>query len=206
MTIFSKLWSTLFHPVFQSIGMVALLFYSKYTVQYYYLTPEAFKWKFLLFMIFFLLVSPFLAYLIGIRLLGSPSYSDIFSRRNRHLMYPVFALFYFIFWFTIRDLPVWMEIKWLVFSGFVCLVLLLLALPGMNPSAHAAGCGILLAFMFHEWMQGGEFFSVLLTAYLPLAGLTGSVRLWLKAHQTSEVMAGYLIGIISFVSSYWILK
>lgn len=206
MTAFSKLWSVLFHPVFQSIGIVALLFYSEYTIQYYYLTPESFKWKFILFMTFFLIVSPSLTCLIGLCLLGNFDFSYIFSSRNRFLIYSMFALFYFIFWFTIRDLPIWMEIKRLVFSGFVCLILLLMALQSMNPSAHGAGCGIIISFMFHEWTQGNDFFWVLLMVYLPLAGITGSARMWLNAHRTTEVFLGYFIGIFSYVSSYWILK
>ncbi|MCX8080176.1 MAG: hypothetical protein N3F09_02955 [Bacteroidia bacterium] len=206
MVLFCRIWSVLFHPLVQGFALLAFLFYSKWSVHFYFLTPINFKWKFLLFSFFFLILSPTLSFLIGMKLFHYPTAKSLFSIKNRSFLYPVFALFFFIFWLTIRDISVWIEIKNLVFSGFVCLVLLTASLPGMNVSAHTAGTGIILGFLILSWIKGLPNFDALLLGYLPLAGITGSARLWLSSHSLAEITWGYLTGLLSCFFSYFFLE
>lgn len=55
-------------------------------------------------------------------------------------------------------------------------------------------------FGFNFFLSGHKFIYL----FIFLAGLTGSVRLFLDAHKPFEVYRGYMIGIISIVSGYFI--
>ncbi|RMG78188.1 MAG: phosphatase PAP2 family protein [Bacteroidetes bacterium] len=87
-------------------------------------------------------------------------------------------------------------------AAVILLGILLLVLNSfMKVSLHSAGWGLTLAFFLYLFFKNNDqsvyFYAII--GCLMLAGLAGTARLYLKAHNPTEIFTGYLTGILSMI-------
>jgi hypothetical protein len=199
-------FSFLTHPLLQGFFLIYILFFASPSGYYYYLTPGELKTKFFSFAFLFLFFLPLLSSWTGIRLIFNKKSFFIFSKHERIIYYLVFILFFFTFWFTIKDIIFLRHISFLVFSGIIFLSLGAVALPSLKVSVHAGGNAILLIFVIWGWAGHLLVEDLVVLYYFIISGLAGSVRIFSGDHTLPEVVWGYITGFMSYISAWWILS
>lgn len=109
-------------------------------------------------------------------------------------------LFYFwVFWLFHKQFDAHLLIQGFLLGVFFTTVLVFMASIFFKISMHSAAWGSVATFAIIYSFQGKEHFLPFLIASILIAGLVGSIRLFLQAHTLRQVIAGYIAGIIAQV-------
>ncbi|MCS6916783.1 MAG: hypothetical protein RMK52_09820 [Chitinophagales bacterium] len=202
MRLFAQLISWLLHPLLLPTYALLLLFgFSSDLFAGYERTDQL---RLLLLLVNNTLLFPAAAIALLWRL-GFITHLHMPQARQRLLPYLTSGIFYLWTYVVLRrsDLPDVLPIMMLgaTLTLFVCFFINLFS----KISIHTGGAGALLMLtVLASLMSPGP------QPYLPMSvavagGLVGSARLWLGAHTLTEVLAGYLIGMLSQVAAFWVL-
>lgn len=117
---------------------------------------------------------------------------DLSLSEPRHRIIPmlIVALSYVACAFMLSDLMMAFLIRRFLFAALGCVLLVILVTPFWKISLHMTAAGGLLAMLFLVNLSGFGQFAYTLLAFVLLAGLLGSARLWLGSHNIWQVTAG----------------
>lgn len=198
MRLFAKLISVVFHPLFMPLYAGLIILFSNLK-QY---TFGSLQFKHVFFQILILtLVFPLLMVLImrGLNIISS---FKIENKKER--IFPFIGGLMFYLWGVLMFRP---ESKLAVigdtvvasmFLGLfisVCLALFITIFDKI--SIHAISASALIALVLEIFNLTSVNLIVVLVAVIIIAGLVGTSRLILKAHNYNQVLFGYLVGYIS---------
>jgi hypothetical protein len=130
--------------------------------------------------------------------------SNIYLETQRERIIPlnISIIFYFWAFYVVRNLDVVPPalLQWLM-GVFITSSAALFTNIFFKISLHALGFGGLIAFMGWQLATDPHWPRAWLLAALLLGGMVGTARLIKKAHQPSEVYAGYLAGVICQIAA-----
>ncbi len=201
MKVFSKIISSVFHPLFTPIIG---------TVCYFKVTPKYYSLKFLsgnILPIFILtIIVPIIAYLI-LRNLGIVTSYDLPTIKERK--YPFYVNLALLLLIVYRVIPVnYSEELFYFFLGLIAATFssLLLLFFGFKSSMHLMGMGTLVMLLINLSVHYEINIIMTIAIGVLCTGFVASSRLYLKVHNTSEIIVGFLIGSISqlITIKYWL--
>lgn len=187
----ARLLSVLLHPVWMPTLTLVLAFTVDPHLAFAF-TPEG---RLIIYAMMFVMTAlfPLASTWMMVRsgLLGSLSMPD---RRERILPFLLALIYYAMAYYLLRRTPNHPATWAMAFGTFIALLLTLLITLRWKISAHMVGLGgalgALLALM---WLHGVHV-PLVLSALFVLAGLLGTVRLFLTDHSPGQVYAGALVG------------
>lgn len=140
---------------------------------------------------------PLAAMLAAIRL-GKVTDTRVRSRRQRIYLYPIAIVAYLLCaWYLFRvHAPSWLSGLFLGMSiSSMCAFVINFK---WKISAHAIGCGGLIAFIFFIAVTGLSelFFLPWISVAMLISGAVATSRLILKAHTIWQVIAGFTLGLV----------
>ena len=127
------------------------------------------------------------------------------NREDRIL--PLIAAMIFFIWtlVSLRAMQPPFLFLQMMFGATISLVLAFIANLKFKVSLHTIGAGNLVALIIFIIFQTHYQILWLLILGLIVAGIIGTARLWLNAHNREEVIFGYIIGLISQFAAYLLL-
>jgi hypothetical protein len=173
-----------------SLGMLVMFNSGTYLS---YLPPELKRW-----ILIFTLVSTFLLPLTVIYFLSLQGIvkSVHLKTREERLAPMVISLILYVFCFyLIKRIDVPKLYNAFLFSGIISIAITLLITTRFKISIHMVGLGgltALVAFLAFHLKVDLQFYLIVV---ITLAGITGTARLNLKAHTSSEIYSGYFLGL-----------
>lgn len=201
--IFPKLISTLLHPVFvPSLVFIFLIFCSP--LLFFGFEDKA-KMAVLLIVALNTILFPLLVVLLLWRLKFIES---IHMQGEKERYGPLIAsmLFYFwVFWTMHKQFPEPELAQSFLLGTFLTTSAVFMATIFYKISMHAAAWGGVLAFALICTFQAVQNAMIFLVISLILAGIAGSVRLYMKAHIPSQVYSGYIVGIVMQLLAFLIV-
>lgn len=203
----SKLASTIsyvFHPLLVTTYLFAMLVYL--FPQLVYTIKEDFKFQFIVTVFILTFILPGLCSLILVKTGWS---SSIHMERKEDRVYP------FLFTIVLYSIATYMfysifksDIYFSIIIGFITLSMTFVALITLwwKISAHASAMGGLIAFyIVSSYLNAQQFDLNLCLTLIFIAGITISSRLALNSHNLQQVVAGFLLGLLTGLSSLFIL-
>jgi len=192
MTLFAKILSYLFHPIFAPLYGIALLFslpiYLNYKIQQQFIN---FTFSVVLLN---LVISPILVSLY-LKRKGIIQSLEMSTTKERVIPYLVSAVLYCVTFFLFRQIQ--MPALYLKFflGAFLAVVILLIgALFTQKISAHLAALGGICGMLYSISMVSfTETLTWLLLAII-VSGFVASARIILKSHSSIELISGFLLG------------
>ncbi len=192
----AKVTSYLFHPIFMpTIGVILISYSNIYT---FIIPPETTRAILLLValstILFPLSIFGLLYFQQKITKITMP------SRQERLLPLFISVIFYYATYYMLKRLYAPLFIQQFMFVAFICLTITFAIHFKWKISMHMMAFGGLTGL----WTAMSYIFyltspSIILSALILLAGLTGSSRLVLQAHTQRQIHIGFLLGyIISF--------
>lgn len=195
-------FSVLFHPlILLNAGIVALLLYHPYYSSKYY--DEQ-----LITLVIYMAVNTLVMPLLVVVLLKRFKFLDnyiISTHKQRTFPYVIISILlavtaYQLYKNEMGGLPMYFLI-----GSAICLFLNAFITIKFGISSHTIAAGGIVALMFYvvaiQHIAQMEYYFVL---SILLAGLSGSSRLWLKAHTTKQIYWGYLLGFTVVVCTLFI--
>lgn len=202
MKILSKLISFLFHPIFVPTYAILFLVWSN---PYEFGQLGSYDSFFILQTAILYSVLYPLFVVVLLRLLDFIDNYEMRDRKNRIL---VFIPTSFFFWWTFivylkSDYP---EVLSDVMLGATISISIALVVTSVfsKISLHAIGMGGLLAIALFSVNIAVKDVSLFLFATIFFAGLVGTARLYLNAHNLKEIYNGYLVGFLSMFFTFLI--
>lgn len=165
---------------------------------YHYTFPEALYYRIIILVVSGTYLLPLLA-TTTIYKLGYISSMKMVKPEDRKTPFLLTAIF---FYFTAQILKSVEAIPLLyiyLMAASVTVFIQLIALSKYKISAHTAGIGGLMTLLIIMHMQGESFSVHWLGGGFLLMGLVGWSRLYLQAHTQTEVLLGYLSGIVPLI-------
>ena len=129
--------------------------------------------------------------LLKLNAIGDLHMSDAQERRVPLLLS---LFFYYLTALGVRKLPLPDEVYLFLLAGVLVLLLILLGLRWLKISMHTAGLGALLGLVISISFYYGVYLVPLICLIVLFAGLTGTARLILEAHEPGEVYLGFFLG------------
>lgn len=192
MKLFLKVLSYLFHPLF--IPIMGTLSYFVITPKY---SPREVQSGNILPIFILTVIIPIFIYFI-LRTLGVVS--NIFLPKVGERKYPLMISLGLLLMIVIKVIPNNFTIELyyfflgLIAATFSCLLLLLF---NYKSSLHMMGMGTLLMFLIGLSIHFEINITIAISAVTLAAGLVATARLYFQAHSRSEVLIGFLLGLIS---------
>lgn len=185
--------SLVFHPIFAPLWAAVALFQQPLYFNFSY--PQSYYWAIYACLFFNLVLIP-LSMIHYLKKQGMISSYRMEQVEERIYPYGIILLFYalssWLFWSI--NLPIYYLAVFLC-STLAIVFLLLFALLKVKVSAHLAGIGGILGMLITVNQIYGMDTLILLSIGLLLAGIIASARLLLKAHNVSEVLLGFCLGL-----------
>ncbi len=192
MKLLLKVLSYLFHPLF--IPIMGTLSYFVITPKY---SPRELQSGNILPIFIITVVIPIFIYFI-LRTLGVVS--NIFLPKVGERKYPLLISLGLLLVIVIKVIPENFTIElYYFFLGLIaatisCLLLLFL---NFKSSLHMNGMGTLLMFLIGLSIHFEINITIAISALTLAAGLVATARLYFQAHSRSEILIGFLIGMVS---------
>ena len=189
-TIFGRVISYLFHPLFIPIYLIIFL---TYELQFF---PELDSWRRKLVVIQFLVsytLLPLLTILL-MRALGFIGSIHLKTQKDRILPYIVCEIFYFWAWYVSKNLGYPKLLVAFTLAVFLACSLGLILNIYMKVSMHGLAVGTLSAFMLVLPFTMNRPVGLYVALALLIAGLTCTARLLDSDHSTREVYTGFFAG------------
>lgn len=198
----STIVSYILHPIFMPlIGMVIILFSGNYLSLITFESKKAILLMTSMFTILLpLSVLPFLKYYKFITNYTIP-------QRQERLIPLLMSAFFYGFGYTLfHRVGVPGFLKNFLLASLVCLILTLIIHLWWKISTHMVGVGGLLGLLSALSFLLNVNIQQLLMVGVFAAGLAGSSRLYLRAHNQSQIYSGFLLGYITTFLILLILK
>jgi hypothetical protein len=192
MKLFLKVLSYLFHPLF--IPIMGTLSYFVVTPKY---SPREMQSGNILPIFILTVIIPIFIYFI-LRTLGIVS--NIFLPKVGERKYPLIISLGLLLMIVIKVIPNNYTIElYYYFMGLIaatisCLLLLFL---NFKSSLHMMGMGTLLMYLVGLSIHFEINITIAISALTLAAGLVATARLYFQAHSRSEILIGFLLGMIS---------
>lgn len=197
--------SILFHPLLLPTYIFGVLFYispevianlqSYQSANVESLIKIGFKENllFLLFLCTFLMPASVIYYLYKIKIVSTLKMEELATRR---IPYFITFLLYLLFGFFLKyKLPILREISLAILSIATCLFLIFIISLYWKISAHLTGIGGAIGlFIAISLKKGADSLFLPIIISIILAGLIGSARLKLNAHNSTQIVAGFVLG------------
>lgn len=192
MTLFAKILSYLFHPIFAPLYSVALLF--SLPIYLNYKLPQQFINFTYSVVLLNLTVSPILVSLY-LKRKGLLDSLEMKSAKERVIPYVVSALLYGITFFLFRQIQMpELYLKFFLGAFFAIVTLLIGAVFSQKISAHLAGLGGICGMLYSiSIVTFTDTLTWLLLAII-ISGFVASSRLALKSHSGIELISGFFLG------------
>lgn len=192
MRIFLKFISYLFHPIL--IPIAGTLAYFLITPRF---TPSEFQSGNILPIFILTVIIPIISFLIlkNLGLVSSISLSDIKERK-----YPYYINIALLLMIVYKVIPnnftaeLYYYFIGLIAATFSSLILLFF---NFKSSMHLTGMGSLIMFLVSLSIHFEINITIALSLFILATGLVATSRLYLRAHEKSEVIIGFLMGIFS---------
>ncbi len=188
---FAKTISILFHPALVPSWFTLILVGSNTYISL--LIPM--QLKFVLFTMIFITTALFpllfVAMMARRKIIG-----DIYLKKREDRIYPfaITALFYFLSYYLIRQLPLYDVFSMFLLGSTFIVVFSLLISFFWKISTHLLGIGGLLGGLSGIAIRLNLDFTAMIILGLIVSGLLGFARLKLNAHKPLQVYVGFLIG------------
>ncbi|MCL5245695.1 hypothetical protein M4I21_07745 [Cellulophaga sp. 20_2_10] len=198
---FSKLASSIFHPLFTPV--IGTLCYFKITPQYY--TANLFMGNLLPILILTVIV-PLVCYII-LRSIGALSSFSAPSLEERK--YPLYISLGLLLLIVYKVIPnnyskeLFFFFLGLVAATFSTLVLLFMR---FKSSMHLMGLGTLTMLLINLSVHFEVNIIFAIATAIICTGIVATSRLYLKANNSAEIIVGFLIGLVSqlITIKYWL--
>jgi hypothetical protein len=192
MTLFAKIFSYLFHPIFAPLYSVAILF--RLPIYLNYKLPQEFINFSYAVVLLNLVVSPILVSLY-LKRKGLLESLEMKSAKERIIPYVVSALLYGLTFFLFRQIQMpELYLKFFLGAFFAILTLLIGAALSQKISAHLAGLGGICGMLYSVSMITFVDTLTWLLLAIIISGLVASSRLVLKSHSGIELISGFFLG------------
>ncbi len=193
MKTFSNFISVIFHPLLMTTYGCLIVFFALKESVFSALTPL--KLKLIITSIIF--VVTFVLPALNLYLLYKLNYISsikIENRRERIFPLVITSIFYFGLYYLLIDLNIWPTIKLFVFGAGICILLAGIIHFWWQISAHMIGIGgltgALIALCYFTQLPILFFIS----GSIFLGGIIGFSRLYLNAHNQSQIYMGFTLG------------
>lgn len=192
MRIFLKFISYLFHPIL--IPIAGTLAYFLITPRF---TPSEFQSGNILPIFILTVIIPIISFLIlkNLGLVSSISLSDIKERK-----YPYYINIALLLMIVYKVIPNNFTVElYYYFIGLIAATFssLILLFFNFKSSMHLTGMGSLIMFLVSLSIHFEINITIALSLFILATGLVATSRLYLRAHEKSEVIIGFLMGIFS---------
>lgn len=168
--------------------------------------PESFKNRLFYLIALSTLVIPMIT-ILGLRLSGTLKSIHMADLKDRATPFTITSIYYLLTVYLLYEQRQFDPILWQVL-GIITLSIVILTLVTFywKMSAHMTGMGGLIATVLFLGLKFPAFQPLYyLLSSLVLAGLVGTVRLYLEAHKPIEIYVGLLFGfILCFAGFNWI--
>lgn len=213
MKFVSTLVSWVFHPLFLlTYAMILLMLIDPYL---FGIQKFADGIKFVLPIFISTVIIPAFA-IIMMKQLGmvkSIELDDKMDRTGPFIVTGIFYLWLFKNLYTNNNLPDLITCFTLgsTITLFACFIINIISKISIHAAA-IAGFSVMVAILCMQYFNSGRTLELgqlllplplILFGTLILAGFVGTARLYLKAHSLSQVISGYLIGLISMLAALW---
>lgn len=119
------------------------------------------------------------------------------SARDRRIPYLVGALCYYLVATSMKTLPLPLESYLFIIASTLVIVIHLFCLGFTKPSAHMGGIGGFTGLVFALSLQYQLNLLLIIGICLVVSGFLASARLYLDAHNTGELVFGYISGFLT---------
>lgn len=195
--ILAKSLSWLFHPlIMTTAGIVVILFTDSYVS---YIPLQAKRMLILLTAIGTLILPALLVPLFLLQ--GKVSNIEMDDRRERLYPLALTSIFYLLTFILFLKIPVFKLIHGFMLGSLLSVLAGFLISLKWKISTHMIGLGGLTALMVLLSFKLDVNLIIHLIITVIAAGFAGSSRLYLKAHEEMEVLAGFLAGILIMSTS-----
>lgn len=196
--------SVLLHPVFVPTLLMAYLVFHSPNVFYGF--PEEIKTWWLITVAYITLTFPLLTVLLLWRLKFISSL-QMHELKERYGPLIASMLFYFwVFWLFHKQFQAPHLVQTLLLGTFLNTVLVFMSSIFFKISMHSSAWGSVFTFSLICLMLGADGSLLLVIVAALLAGLIGTVRLYLKAHIPSQIWTGYILGALSMPLAYGVVQ
>jgi membrane-associated phospholipid phosphatase len=132
---------------------------------------------------------------------------DIYLKKREDRIYPfaITALFYFLSYYLIRQLPLYDVFAMFLLGSTFIVVFSLLISFFWKISTHLMGIGGLLGGLTGIAIRLNLDFTAMIILGLVVSGLLGFARLKLNAHKPLQVYAGFLLGFLIMISIFLLI-
>jgi hypothetical protein len=125
------------------------------------------------------------------------------DQKQRFMPYIAIMVFYIWAFLVVRKFQMPDPMNWMMLGSCIAIALAFTANAFLKISIHTVGAGCLAAVAVAANNTAFVPVQWLMVLVLVIAGLVGSCRLYLKAHEESEVYAGYFVGFIGMMMADW---
>jgi membrane-associated phospholipid phosphatase len=199
MKILAKILSFVFHPLLLPTYGVAIIMFAN---PYWF---TGFK-NGLISVLLIIFLQTFIFPLITVLLMKALHFiDDIYLRNQKQRFVPFIATMTFYFWcfLVIKSQQFPNSVLWLMLGSCITAALAFIANISIKISLHTMGMASLICVAAHAALVSFSDFTPVLILIILLAGIIGSARLYLKAHEPQEVISGYLIGFLGMMIASW---
>jgi hypothetical protein len=201
--ILARIIAIIFHPLLVGAYMAFYLIYIN--PSYYAYVPRVNAFRTLLAVANNNFVFPVLVVLL-MRGLGFIKSIQLKTTRDRIIPYMASIVFFFWTWNTFYHLQDTPQIMRDMTQGiFYAAVIGMIANIYFKISMHAMGVGGLVGLMIIVLLDGQMYSGIPLAISLLIAGLVMSSRMITGDHERGDILAGFLVGLMSQLIASWII-
>jgi membrane-associated phospholipid phosphatase len=199
-----KIISTILHPVFVPTMVFAFLIFWSPTL-FFGLDHKTTSW-WLLIIAYITISFPLLVVFLLWRLKFIESI-HMHGERERYGPLIASMLFYFwVFWLFHKTMQAPELVQSFLLGVFLTTVGIFMATIFYKISMHAAAWGGVVGFALICTFQGVQNSILFLIVSIIIAGLVGSIRLYIKAHTGPQVYSGYIVGFVMQLLSLFVVS
>lgn len=192
---FSQVISYFFHPLLMpTIGVILLMYSNSYVS---YIPVNAKKWLIILTSVGTLLLP---ALMLPMFLLQG-KISNLQLDKTRERIFPLIltTVFYLLTYMLFIKIPVLKFVHAFIFACFLSVLFAAVISVRWKISTHMIGLGGMTGLVLMASFRLDINFLYALIGILIASGLTGSSRLYLKAHDLRQVYSGYIVGLVTMI-------
>ena len=202
LTHFAKAISIIFHPLLLPSYAVAIIVM---TNPYMFSNLESTnKLRMLLIVLINTFVFPVIAIFL-LKKLNFISSFDLEKNQDRHIPLISTSLFFFWSYLVFSDMPISPFLPDVLLGASICVFASFFINIFFKISIHTLASGYLIGIAIALLRTSTYNLEFLLILAFIIAGLVGSARLYLKAHQLDEVASGYAVGIMCYMIIFYLV-
>ena len=197
LTLAARITSGIFHPLLIPTLGFLLLFNSGF---YFALLP----WNVMKFILLIVFLSTGLLPAVSIGMLALNPRFDRTMEKSTDRVLPLMlsSVFYYLGYLILKRLPVFPIYNFFLVASILVQIALLVISMRWKISAHSAAIGGLIGGFFGLSFRLQENPFWILSGLILIAGMVGSARLILGKHTSTQVYAGFLLGLILMLLAF----